>query len=179
MLQFSTSSICFSSALQSKQTRNKLDRYEKVLTNNRTEFLISEYQPFSRLPLGIAAHGHWPDKPSHVLSSTPTGSSTHSHPVSRTVTMCYCVLSPTSYLVPDPSLLSHDNKCLQAIRTSLWRSRSVSCKPLVLARSPHAPPRLPWSRTRPSFLRLLWSTLPIIVVGSRQPYRSLGEDFCV
>ena len=67
----------------------------------------------------------------------------------------------------------------QAIRVSLFSmtNKKVGCKSLVLARSPHAPPRLPWSRTRPRFLRLLWSALPITVVGSRQPYRIPGEVF--
>ena len=66
---------------------------------------------------------------------------------------------------------------LYEFHSSLWRTRSVGCKPLVLAQSPHAPPRLSWSRTRPRFLRLLWSALPITVVGSRQPYRIPGEVF--
>ena len=43
-----------------------------------------------------------------------------------------------------------------------------------------APTRLldyPGAEQDPSFLRLLWSTLPITVVGSRQPYRISGEAF--
>ena len=36
---------------------------------------------------GIAAHGHWPDKPPHALSSTPSAYGTHSHPISRYATM--------------------------------------------------------------------------------------------
>ena len=71
------------------------------------------------------------------------------------------------------------HKLFESYFSKTIKKCQLQAKPLVLARSPHAPPRLPWSRTRPRFLRLLWSTLPITVVGSRQPYRSSGEAFCV
>ena len=57
----------------------------KLVSSIHTSFPYntSEYRLYSRRPLGTAAHGHWPDKSLYVSASTPTGSSTHSHPVSR------------------------------------------------------------------------------------------------
>ena len=48
-----------------------------------------------------------------VFTCVPVGIGTHSSPVSRTMTMCILVLSPTHVLCSRcSSLLSIDNKCL-------------------------------------------------------------------
>ena len=72
---------------------------------------------------GIAAHGHWPDKPPHALSSTPSAYGTHSHPISRYATMYTYDLVSYLCIIPDTVIVIFDNKFQQAIGflyTCIW-----------------------------------------------------------
>ena len=90
----------------------------------------SEVWPPSRLPLVIAALGYWPSNP----------------------IPCIYILSHWPWYSFLSSLSYHDH-----VHTTALTHWCIDA--LVLARSPHAPPRLPWSRPTPRSLRLLWSTL--------------------
>ena len=164
----------------------KTDKTQIISTINqgpiKDKSATSENWLPSRLLWAIAALGCWP---SNTISCIHVGS--HWHWYSFLYSLSYhdhvyiCALAQPYTHCRCLSLLSSDNKCLTSYSSSYF-SMTIEKWQLQApgpGTNPHAPPRLPWSSTRPRFLRLLWSTLPITVVGSRQPYRSSGEALSV